>query len=313
MKPQTAREFFSEDLGLTACAFCEQPRALQLSHVLPSFVIRWLRETAATGHIRVSHEPNRRIQDGWKARMLCAECEQLFSRWERAFAEGAFYPIHNSNAPAVSYGPWLAKFAAAQSWRTLRAYQLRDALDDYLPPRLLTQVPKALDRWKAFLLDQHPHPAKFELHVLRLDIIQSTDIPDLPPMMNRYLYRAVDQDVPTSQTSAFVYSKLCRIVILGFIEMPGPRVWKNTRISPSHGSFGTGDTTVPAGFLNFMAEKARELMVTGEQLSPRQMEKISHEVQQNPKRAAESEIFHAMKRDSEMFGRTAFGRRLEDE
>src|SRR5215218_5809961 len=95
MKPATAQEFFSHDLQLTSCAFCEQQKELQLSHVIPRFVIKWLRDTSATGHVRASHTPNLRVQDGWKARMLCWDCEQMFGTWEKAFAEEAFYPLHS--------------------------------------------------------------------------------------------------------------------------------------------------------------------------------------------------------------------------
>jgi uncharacterized membrane protein len=132
--------------------------------------------------------------------------------------------------------------------------------------------------------------------------------------MNRYLYRAIDLDVAAGDRSALVYSKLCRVVVIGFIEMPGPRVWKGTRISPSSGTFGDRNTTVPSGFLNFLIEKASRMAAAGEQLSERQRELIDAAVHRDPERVTNSEILRAMQQDVMMFGRAAFlGRKDGDD
>lgn len=311
MKPASAREFFSPDLGLEVCAFCEEEKELQLSHIIPGFVIRWLRDTSATGHVRVSHSPNQRVQDGWKAKMLCWDCEQLFGAWEKSFAELAFQPLHSDRAASIMYGSWLSRFAAAQSWRVLRAYSLRNALSDHFSPPLLRAVERALARWKDFLLGRAQHPGSYELHALRVDIIQAGATHDMPPNINRYLARAVDLDVVAGQKTAFVYSKLARIVIVGFIEMPSPRRWKGTRVSPVGGDFGIGDVAVPGELAHFFFDKARRMGVAAQQLSDQQQKRISDAVAQDPVRAANSELAEAVMQDVAIFGESAL--RLPEE
>src|SRR5262245_14566714 len=100
------------------CRLCHDEAPLQLSHVLPAFVTRWLRETSV-GHIRMVETPNRRVQDGPKAHLLCTKCEQVFSGWEKAFAERIFEPFHASGVgeTRVRYQDWALEFATSVSWR----------------------------------------------------------------------------------------------------------------------------------------------------------------------------------------------------
>jgi len=74
---------FPKDLGLDECALCgADPEAgLRLSHVVPSFVFLRLKDTAVTGGLRAAGTPNLRRQDGWKARLLCGECETRLGVW----------------------------------------------------------------------------------------------------------------------------------------------------------------------------------------------------------------------------------------
>ena len=76
------------------CHLCHKTSDLQRSHVIPSFVIRWLKDTSP-GFVRDSKNQNVRTQDGIKEYLLCVECEQLFSKWERDFANYIFYPLHS--------------------------------------------------------------------------------------------------------------------------------------------------------------------------------------------------------------------------
>ena len=110
------------------CALCASTSELQASHIIPGFVFDWLRDTSATGHFRSSQIPDLRVQDGLKPRMLCKSCEQLFSTWEKAFAEKCFVPLNSGNVRDVRYGPWMLKFATSVSWRVLRLFAANDGL-----------------------------------------------------------------------------------------------------------------------------------------------------------------------------------------
>jgi len=51
---------------MTCCDLCNNNYDLQDSHIIPGFLLNWLIKTSATGFIRSTEQPNRRIQDGWK-------------------------------------------------------------------------------------------------------------------------------------------------------------------------------------------------------------------------------------------------------
>lgn len=63
------------------CALCRINKELQLSHIVPSFVGRKMKNTSP-GNIRFTNEPNKITQDIEKHYLLCHECEELFSAKE---------------------------------------------------------------------------------------------------------------------------------------------------------------------------------------------------------------------------------------
>ena len=99
------------------CRLCKQHADLQVSHILPAFVFKWLKKD---GFIRHSAKINKRTQDGAKEKWLCAECEELLCGWEAKFFNSLFHPLCYEDAlPAISYGDWLLKFCVSVSWRSL--------------------------------------------------------------------------------------------------------------------------------------------------------------------------------------------------
>jgi len=65
------------------CRLCQADADLQLSHILPAFVFRWLRESAGGNPIRNTSTPNLRVQDGLKRYWLCS----LLRRVVRCFRD----------------------------------------------------------------------------------------------------------------------------------------------------------------------------------------------------------------------------------
>ncbi len=114
------------------CALCESERELQESHIIPRFVFKWFKETSP-GAIRSTQTPNLRIQDGAKLELLCADCENLISGWERAFCETIFTPFHLNQFKPVEYSVWALKFAVSVSWRVLQYYFRVDNLAHFTP------------------------------------------------------------------------------------------------------------------------------------------------------------------------------------
>ena len=74
------------------CQLCDRDASLCESHVIPKFVFKWIKDTSATKRLRSMDDPDRLKQDGRKPRLLCADCERIFNRWETLFAKHIFWP-----------------------------------------------------------------------------------------------------------------------------------------------------------------------------------------------------------------------------
>jgi hypothetical protein len=72
------------------CALCRNERELQVSHILPKFAQRRIKENARAGHGRMlAHLAGRErpVQNFAFEKLLCAECEHRFSIWEAVGAD----------------------------------------------------------------------------------------------------------------------------------------------------------------------------------------------------------------------------------
>ena len=70
-----------------SCALCKKEKSFQISHIVPSFAGKWLKESSATGFMRELIPPNERIQDVSKIQLLCRDCERLLSGLETYLAK----------------------------------------------------------------------------------------------------------------------------------------------------------------------------------------------------------------------------------
>jgi hypothetical protein len=298
-------------IEVDVCPLCGSAGPLRDSHIIPRFVFDWMLESSATGHIRFGTAPNLRVQDGMKQRLLCGACEERLSVWEKETAESLFLPYHRGTLTRVQYGSWLAKFCASIAWRVLFVHSRVAALTN-LSASQTTRAENALELWKDVMFDRAPNPGTFELHLLPLEILAGTAGLSLPPNMNRYLARAVEMDVVSTSQSAFVYTKLCMLIVLGFIQLPQVRQWQGSRVAMNRGVIEPRQLVAPIGFAEYLAERAQRMGELQAQLSDRQRKKINATMRSDLDRTARSDTFNAMSQDVAMFGKLAFQPR-EDE
>ncbi len=107
------------------CKLCHLNRELNDSHVIPSFVGRWLKKTSATGYfIAVDTEGTaERSQDLYKAKLLCDNCEGILNQFETYFANNIFHPFKNGTLNAIDNNENIAKFVVSISLRVLWLHQ----------------------------------------------------------------------------------------------------------------------------------------------------------------------------------------------
>lgn len=293
------------------CRLCDNEKELRESHVIPSFVYKWIKNSSGGGSLRFGIEPNKRVQDGYKFYWMCNDCEGLLNAWETEFANKFFHPIISGDVSKVSYGPWLLKFCASVSWRVLNLFMEEHNLS-HCPENLQKCANNAFNVWKEFLLDKQPHPNKHEQHLILLDAIESYTGGDMPTNINRYILRTVDIDTVCGGNSAFVYSKLERFVILGFIEMPKPRQWEGSKIHVKQGIVGPKIRTLQPQFVEYFMSKANRMAGVQAKISDRQNKKINETFKKNVDKIATSETYRAMEHDVRLFGEKAFRKDNKD-
>lgn len=287
------------------CKLCQQQSELQLSHIVPAFVFKWLKKD---GHIRHAENIDRRVQGGDKGYLLCATCEQRLNLWETQFSNKIFHPINADETLSIRYDKWLLKFCVSISWRTLLHINNKARLDHFSAYQA-THAEKALDIWRNFLLDKLPHPGKYEQHLVPFSIIENKGDFNFPPNINRYLIRNVELDAAAGSESAFVYSKLGRFGIFGFIDVQRSKEWKGTKIHVNSGTVGPRTYVLPRSLGNYLSDRATKAWDLMKTMSENQQRKVDSTIKENPERFLSSEVFQAMQQDIKMFGENAFARK----
>ncbi|MEI7590112.1 MAG: hypothetical protein WCJ49_02170 [Deltaproteobacteria bacterium] len=293
------------------CQLCCKETELCNSHIIPKFITNYLKDSSATGFLRCSdsNTPNLRVQDGKKERMLCSDCEALFSTWETTFANKIFGPLNNNdNIMPFKYESWLLKFAVSVSWRVLTSYDIYSLPGISETGKALAA--KALQTWRGFLLDELPHPCSFEQHMIFTSNIRLNLSDDLPPNWNQFLNRGTHMNMCHHEGHPlYIYTKMGGVTLLGFIGIACPRHWVGTKIHVKDGVIGNS-TNVPIEFLGYMKERAREELSEQRKISPKKEGKIDAAYRKDPDRSANSASFMALHKDVLVFGEKAvFGKK----
>ena len=283
------------------CRLCKNYRELQLSHIIPNFVFKWLRKSSIS-YIRKSNEPDRRVQDGEKRYLLCKECEERLSAWETIFANKIFSKLHSDQDRKMfyQYGDWCLKFAVSVSWRVLECSS--DMGLEHFSEQQNMLVAQALETWRQYLLGQTSTIGQFEQHALPLDMIKTHTFNNLSPFINRYFTRSIDVDIPCSSSAAFIYSKMGRFLLVGIIQEPNHNDWQGTKIHAKKGIIGSRKFRLPkrmGAYINSRAEKAATALAS---MSDIQAQKVSETIRSNVDAFLSSDVFSALLQDKKLFG-----------
>lgn len=218
---------------MSLCKLCLKNKSLRNSHIFPQFITDWIRNTSVTEKMRSAVTPNKRVQDTKKAKLLCEDCEGLFSEFEKYFSETIFKPVINSYSPVLNYNHKLLKFAVSLSWRMLTISM--QGCPWKVPVHKLA-AEKAEKRWREFMLHDTDLNG-YEHHLLMLRLvtgapkIEGTDI-----NVNWYFFRSIDGTIVQNSKEAFVYMKLPGFVFVSpvkpglFAHMAGTLIKKSGKL-----------------------------------------------------------------------------------
>lgn len=227
-----------------ACKLCGIEKELLKSHIIPKFVFKWMRNTGGK-FFRAPLNPNVRLQDGIKKKLLCKECEKKFSTNEKWFSENIFYPYMNTNNNVLPYNNKLAKFIISVLWRVL--ILSNDQEEN-------SHVNHANADWRDFLLNNRKTTRYSNIHLV---FIPDDSGGKLQPneYMSRYFSRISDGGMINIDNSKIIFAKFARFFLFGEIYKNETN-FRGTQISMNSGVTMHGQYIVNEKISQFFINRA---------------------------------------------------------
>ncbi|MBI5805811.1 hypothetical protein HZA73_07175 [candidate division TA06 bacterium] len=292
---------------MNTCALCLNPALLSNSHLIPSFVFRWIKDTSATGYLRLLENPNIRRQDGLKDYLLCQQCESIFNKYETPFASNIFYPyVNNALSPegigvgkpvSFKYDNWLLYFAISLQWRHLVTSKLRK--EDYDNVEFYKTIEEYIDIWRDFLIGNRFDTGDCETHIIFLqNLIAGKGYlpPNINERINSYLIRAVDATIVTSKKKLGIYTKIGPIVFFTSLIPNKLKLLPNSKIHMK-GNISTAQNLYNKDVTSFIFVDRPNDISSKIQYSQKQQDKIEEEFMKNPDKTANSMTFKVLETD----------------
>lgn len=267
------------------CRLCGKQADLQNSHIIPRFVFRWIKKTGATPFLRNSENPDTRIQD-YHEKLLCEECEQQFSDYEREFASNIFYPYIDNESTSFAYDEWLQRFIISISWRVIVSERTDLSKLDSIHAEAIRE---ARDIWEDVLngnlrlsTDLYTH------HIYFLDDLADASHPDeVPDNWEFYIERGIDATPVHGSGTTAIYFKLPQMLFFSCIQPPSDPQLSDLEVKRD-GEIGPPQVLGP-DWGTFLINRAER--TSGRSVSESEQEKIKERILKNPEDALQSDTF----------------------
>lgn len=268
------------------CRLCSQDKPIRDSHIIPRSIRNWVLRTSVTGHMRSSNNPNKRIQDIFKRKLLCDDCEKLFKDYEDYFLDVIFKPIMNSYSPIINYNDKLLKFIVSISWRVL----VVSLLNNERPWKNIIhkQAAKKTDnQWKDYLLNNCDLNG-YEHHLLMLRRIK--DVPDIEGTdvnINWYFFRSVDATIVQNSHESFVYTKIPGFALISPLQ-PSHFTHTNGTLVTDSGTLDIHKQTADNSVFEFLFNRASHGLSSLKKMNNKERDKINKAYSSNIDRIRDS-------------------------
>lgn len=224
------------------CALCKKEAVLEDSHIIPKFVFKYLIKDSHNGRLRNPKEPNRPLQDGLKMKLLCGDCEDLFSTNETHFSRSIFHPFKENKLeyPVMYEGNWLNYFITSVHWRilnnSLETYRTQQNPKSILPQEYLDALTKASDTMRSYLLGERDNLDDLENHIVFFNEEMAAAAVNNPhaTIFGSVLGRAI---VSEKHNSIHIFSNLSGIIMFTLIRKHPKEQWINTTVQNESGEF----------------------------------------------------------------------------
>lgn len=217
------------------CRLCLRDAQLMRSHIIPRFVIAWLRKTGARRLYGVLN-PKRPIQDSPKQYLLCATCEQRFAVWERSFAEHVLRRTDADWYRGLDYGPDLYLFGLSVLWRIAEsgAYLWSNTW-----PHFSIEISARQEHFRSLLLGNGASPWPVHMFLTRQSPIA---LPKVVPGFDDYMVRFSDGTLAGGKRRVYAFAKFAHFLF--FTSVAGlpfeAQFFEKTIVDPGGGHLPWG-------------------------------------------------------------------------
>ena len=257
------------------------------SHVIPRFVIKWMKKSGPTPFLRKFVDPNTRIQD-MHEKMLCEDCEEIFSEWETKFATYVFHPYVRDQSERFEYEEWMYRFILSISWRLLVSEMAVWHESDH--PKV-DIVEETVETWRQVLLGEKPlseDPSSHHIFfVEEIDVAVSD--PEAPDNFEIYMQRNIDGTSIFGDEDIHVFFKFPKMIFFSTIAPSDRGGLMNTRVSKE----GVIEPPQEVGGMwgDFLYNRVE---VAGQaSMSEHEREKVEERILKEPERFLESDFLDA--------------------
>ena len=268
------------------CILCEGSPPIENSHMVPKFFIRRLMKGTSVKALRNSNYVTRPVQDGWKGRYLCQQCEMRFSAWETDFANRIYDPYLNGNKDPAVQDIALVLFVTSLHFRYLeyakdRNKGLPDSVD----------VPNLIEKLRDALLNGR---SPGDIHLYATPLRQVIDHEILPAGVNTYFFEVIDGcafnwHLPSEKAFWISYVKVPGFMFFSSTEPLEAICTKPAQIEPykidGNGTFdiGISHSRFLLAMVNDVVKKRSQEIQSAYRCIPEsQMEKIIEQIRKDP-------------------------------
>ena len=247
---------------------------LKKSHIVPKFAFDYMKKTGGR-FLRGYENPNKRIQDGIKKRLLGEKAEQEFSKRERWFTNNIFFPHLTKNQQKFNYDENFAYFIISVLWRVIL-----DHLDNPLSdPKKLNFLYEVVDEWREFLTESK-YPRNYnDLNVMLTDRLSShtTNFQNADLYMSRYIDATII--VNDDYSTVGVYVKFLRFMFWSILKGK-PTEGENIKVQFNPSVLNLPQVVKDNYFGGFIFNRIK-LIDNGPEVSEAQQRKIAEEIIKN--------------------------------
>lgn len=134
------------------CRLCKCENVpLKESHIVSKMFYNVIKKKSPTGIMRQAIDPNKGVQDGLKTPLLCARCEELFSKYETYFSNNVYSETVKNDGEICfnSKDDYISYFLLSIAWRVVQYTSEND--ETTFTNFEKNEINKVMENWRVML------------------------------------------------------------------------------------------------------------------------------------------------------------------